>query len=129
MGAVDYRVPVPLIVNSINSKPLVLSSNRLPKTRLHTNIWRLVDSEFDSLNALFSFTLEACRDPNGSNRHDLPSFYSGKDSFLSRDIMGQFVYCNPPWSLAVQCVDHIRTCHSKSPMNTKAVIVLPNWPQ
>jgi hypothetical protein len=43
--------------------------------------------------------------------------------------MGQSVYCNPPWSLEVQCVDHIRTCHSKSPMNTKAVVVLPDWPQ
>ncbi len=39
------------------------------------------------------------------------------------------MYCNPPWSLAIQCVEHIRTCHSKSPMNTKVVIVLPNWPQ
>ena len=32
------------------------------------------------------------------------------------------MYCNPPWSLAVQCVEHIRT-------NTKVVIALPDWPQ
>jgi hypothetical protein len=44
-------------------------------------------------------------------------------------IAGQSVYCNPPWSLAVQCVEHIRTCHAKSPMNTKVVIVLLDWPQ
>ena len=36
---------------------------------------------------------------------------------------------NPPWSLAIQCVEHIRTCHAKSPMNTKVVIVLLDWPQ
>ncbi len=39
------------------------------------------------------------------------------------------MYCNPPWSLAIQCVEHIRTCHARSPLNTKALIVLPNWPQ
>ncbi len=39
------------------------------------------------------------------------------------------MYCNPPWSLALHCVEHIRTCHARSPLNTKALIVLPNWPQ
>ena len=129
MGAVEPQVPVPTTVNSINSKPSLRKSKRLSKTHLHTNAWRIIDSEFDSLNALFSFTLEACCDPEGTNRHGSLPFYSEKDSFLSHDIAGQSVYCNPPWSLAVQCVEHIRTCHSKSPLNTKALIVLPNWPQ
>ncbi len=39
------------------------------------------------------------------------------------------MYYYPPWSIAVQRVEHIRTCHAKSPVNTKALIVLPNWPQ
>jgi len=39
------------------------------------------------------------------------------------------VHCNPLWSLAVQCVEHIRTCHAESPMNTKVVLVFPDWPQ
>jgi len=26
-------------------------------------------------------------------------------------------------------VEHLRACHSKSPLDTKAVIVLPNWPK
>ena len=129
MGTVDPQVPVPTTVNSINSKPLLRKSKRLSKTHLHTNAWRLFDSEFDSLNALFSFTLEACCDPEGTNRHGSLPFYSEKNSFLSHDIAGQSVYCNPPWSLAVQCVEHIRNCHAKSPLNTKALIVLPNWPQ
>ena len=29
----------------------------------------------------------------------------------------------------MQCVKHKHTCHAKSPRNTKAVIILPNWPQ
>ncbi len=78
------------------------------------------------MNVLFSFPLEACCDPEGTNRHGSLPFYSEKDSFLSHDIAGQSVYCNPPWSLAVQCVDHIRTYHAKSPLDTKALLILPN---
>ncbi len=83
-------------------------SKRLPKKHLHTNAWRHIDSELDSLNALFSFTLEACCDPYESNRHGALPLYSEKDSILSHDIAGQSVYCNPPWSLVVQCVRHVR---------------------
>ena len=91
MGAADSQVFVTTNVNSINSEPLVRKSKRLPKTHLHTNAWRLIDSEFDTLNALFSFTVEACCDPDGSNRHVSVPFYSEKDSFLSSDIAGQSV--------------------------------------
>ena len=129
MGATDPQVPVPTMVNSTNSEPHVQKSKRLPKTQLNTNAWRLIDSESDSLNYLFSFTLGSCCDLDGSNRHNLLPFYSEKDSFLSRDIVGQSMYCNPPWSLALQCVEHIRTCYAKSPMNTKVVSILLDWPQ
>ncbi len=104
MGAVDSHVSVPTTVNLTNSKPLMQKSKRLPKTHLHSNAWRHIDSEFDSLNALFFFTLEACCDSDGTNQHGSLSFYSEKDSFLYHDIAGQSVYCNPSWSLAVQCV-------------------------
>ena len=96
MGAVDSHVSVPTTVSSITSKTLLQKSKRLPKTHLHTNAWRLIDSEFDSLNALFSFTLEACCDPEGTNRHGSLPFYSERDSFLTHNIAGQSVYCNPP---------------------------------
>ncbi len=39
------------------------------------------------------------------------------------------MYCNPPWSLAIQCVEHLRVCHSRAPLDTRAVIVLPDWPK
>ncbi len=96
MGAVDSKVSVPTPVKLITSKPLVQKPKRLRKTHLRTNAWRLLDSEFDTLNALFSFTIEACCDPDGTNRHAPLPFYSEKDSFLSNDIAGQFVYCNHP---------------------------------
>jgi hypothetical protein len=129
MGAANSQVFVPTTVNSTNSEPPVRKSKRLPKTNLHANAWRLIDFDFDTLNAVFSFTVEACCDPDGSNRHGSQPFYSEKELFLSHDIAGQSVYRNPPWSSTVQCVEHIRTCHAKSPKNTKAVIILTNWPQ
>jgi len=26
-------------------------------------------------------------------------------------------------------VEHLRACHSKSPLDTKAIIILPDWPK
>jgi len=65
MGTVDFQAYAPPIVNSTNSEPPVQNSKCRPKTHLHTNAWRLVDSELDFLNALFSFTLGACCDLEG----------------------------------------------------------------
>ena len=31
--------------------------------------------------------------------------------------------------LDIKCVEHLRACHSKSPLDTKAVIVLTEWPK
>ena len=128
-GSVDPLLTVATNVNSTYSEPHVRKSKRLPKTHLNTNAWRLIDSEFDSLNAIFSFTLEACCDLDGSNRHGSLPLYSKKDSFMSHYISRQSVYCNLPLSLAIKYVKHIRTCHSKSPMNTTVVIVFLYWPQ
>jgi len=96
---------------------------------MYSNAWRLIDSEFDKLNVLLSFSLEACCDPEGKNKHDLLPFYFENDSFVSHEVVGHSVFCNPPWSLVVQCVEHLRMCHAKPPTNTKAVIGLSEWPQ
>jgi len=45
---------------------------------------------------------------------------------FDNDVFGESIYCNPSWSLAIACVQHLRTCHAKAHMETKAVIVLPN---
>ncbi len=128
METVDTDDNVP-VVDSSTSKRSVKRIRSAPRTNLHCNAWRLIDSEFSNLNTMFSFTLEACCDPDGKNKHGSLPFYSENDSFLSHDVSGQSVYCNPPWSLAVQCIDHLRQCHSQSPLDTKAVIILPDWPQ
>jgi hypothetical protein len=89
--------------------------------------WRLSDKEFDELNRIYSFTLEGCCDPLGLNGHRNLAFYSKHNSLLDHDVPGQSIYCNPPWSLAIKCVEHLRACHSKSPLDTKAIIALSYW--
>jgi hypothetical protein len=49
------------------------------------------------------------------------------NSLLDYDVSGESIYSNPPWSLAVACVQHLRSCHAKAPMDTTSVIALPNW--
>ena len=91
------------------------------------NAWRLIDTEFDTLNAEFQFTVEACCDENGLNSHHNLPYCSSKNSFMDHDATGQSVFINPPWKLAKQCIEHMHHCHAKDPKNTKAVIVLPDW--
>jgi hypothetical protein len=91
--------------------------------------WRLNDKEFDELHSIYEFSAEGCCDSLGLNGHKGLPFYSEENSLLSHDVTGQSVYCNPPWSLATQCVKHLRACHSRSPLETRAAIVLPYWPK
>ncbi len=115
MGAV---LPSPPSVNSSHNQRSLKRSKRDPNVHIHPNAWILVDSEFDMSNSLFSFTLEACYDPYRLDKHGLLHLYYEKLYILTRDIAGQSVYCNPPWFLGVQYVEHIRNCHAKSPKNT-----------
>ena len=73
--------------------------------------------------------MEGCYDSLGLNGHrDLP-FYFEQNSLLYHDVSGRSIYCNPSWSLAIKCVEHLHACHSRSPLETRAVIVLPYWPK
>ena len=69
--------------------------------------------------------MKAYCDPEGTIRHGLLPIYIEKDSFLSHTFWGQYVYCNPPWSLVVQRFEHLSTCNAKSSMNIKSLFVLP----
>ncbi len=73
--------------------------------------------------------MEGCCDHLGLNGHRNSPFYSEQNSLLDRDISGQSIYCNPPWSMVIKCLEHLRACHSKSPLDTKAFIILPDWPK
>jgi hypothetical protein len=74
-----------------------------------------------------TFSLKSLLWSRGNNHTWVVTYFVEKDSVLSH-VLGQSEYCHPPWSLAVQFVEHLCTCYAKSPMNTKPVYVLPGWP-
>jgi hypothetical protein len=73
--------------------------------------------------------LEDCCDPLGLKGHRKLPFNYELNFLLDHVVSEQSIYCTPPWSLAIKCVEHLRACHSKSPVDTKGVIILPNWPK
>ena len=72
-----------------------------------------------NLNSTF-FLVKACFDSEGTTKHGLLPILSRKSQFYLI-FPGQFVYSHPPWSLVVQCVEHLLTCQDESQMNNKAV--------
>ena len=130
MGTVENNVIVSSHVKPQSTiKGSIKRPKRTSKTHLLSNAWKLIDSEFDKLNFLFSFSIETYCDLEGKKAWDVTFYYERLDSFLSQKVVGLYVVCNPPWLLVVQCVEHLRKCHAKSPTNTKAVNVLPEWLQ
>ena len=71
--------------------------------------------------------MEGCCDPLGLNGHMNLPFYPERNSLLDHEVSGQSIYWNPPWSLAIKCVEHLRACQSKSLLGTRVVNILPNW--
>jgi hypothetical protein len=55
-------------------------------------------------------------------------FYAEQNSLLDHDFSRQSIYCIPSWPLAIRCVTHLRACHSRLPLDNRAVIVLPDRP-
>ena len=130
LWVVSKESPHPLKERDVRHKLKRNVTRKLLNLRRPTTVgWRLNDKEFDELNRTYSFTLEGCRDPLGLNGHHNLPFYSEQNSLLDHDVSGQSIYCNPPWALAIKCVEHLRAyCHSKSPLDTKEVIVLSDLP-
>jgi len=77
VGTVENNVIVP---SHVNPQSDIKGSSKRPKhtskTYLPSNAWRLIDSEFDKLNVLFSFSIKACCDLEEKNRHGMLPFYS-----------------------------------------------------
>jgi hypothetical protein len=85
---------------------------------------RFSDTEFNKLNQLLRLEEERYCGPSGLNRHGNLPLSSKKDSLYDRDVSGQSINCNPPWLPAIECVEHLRACHSKLQLETEANIAL-----
>ena len=103
---------------------------------LYSNVWRLIDSEFDKLNSSFYvFIKKSIVNPRERSGMGCHLFLLRKIQFYLM-LWGQFVFCHPPWSSGVQCVEPcLCTCYAKSPMNTKptywtwmaSIYIYPPW--
>ena len=87
---------------------------------------RLIDEEFDELHKLCSYAVEGCVDSSSLKGHRNLPLYSEQNYLLYHDLSGQTVYCEPPWPLAIMFMEHLCACHSKSPLDTRSVIILPD---
>jgi hypothetical protein len=99
-------------------------------TDLYSNVWRLMDSEFDKLklSSFYFFIKKSIVIPR--KLLDMGCHLFCWERFNSISLLsGQSVYYHTPWLLFVQCVEHSCICYAKSAMNTKAIYILPEWPQ
>jgi hypothetical protein len=96
---------------------------------LYSNSWRLIDSEIDILNSYFYlFIKKSIIIPRGRTDMGCYLFFWVRFSSISC-FFARFVYCQSPWDLFVQYIEHLCTCYAESQITTKAVYGLSEWPQ
>ena len=97
-------------------------------TDLYSNVCRLSDSEFDKLNSLFYFFIkQSIAIPR--KRSYMACYLFCWERFSSISCYRTIRVFYPPWSLVVQCVDHLLPSKGESQINNKAVYVLREWLQ
>jgi RNase H-like domain found in reverse transcriptase/Reverse transcriptase (RNA-dependent DNA polymerase)/Aspartyl protease len=72
------------------------------------------------------FTIDACADVEGTNAQ-VPNYCSRNRSVFDADLAGHNVWCNGPFSLIQELLNHYRACKARDPSNTSAVFVVPRW--
>jgi site-specific DNA-methyltransferase (adenine-specific) len=86
-----------------------------------TEEWATPQAFFDTLNAVFHFTLDPCATPDNTK---CAKFYTKEQNGLLQDWGGERVFCNPPYGKVI--ADWVRKCseEAKKP-NTIVVALLP----
>lgn len=83
--------------------------------------WSTPQSLFDTLNAEFGFTLDACATAENAK---CPVFYTKDEDGLLADWGGQVVFCNPPYSDISRWVEKAYDEGHKN--NTIVVLLVPS---
>ena len=92
--------------------------------------WKFDEELFESYSLLHGpFSVDACADYNGYNAQCL-KYWCEADSCLNHSWAGEKVWCNPPFltSKIIPMLEHAISGYHKSPDNTRALFVLPDWP-
>ena len=73
-----------------------------------------------------TFTMDACANSNGDNAL-CPRYCSSEDTFLSKDLKGEFVWINPPFKRANEFLEAYFAQKREYPDQVGACILLPCW--
>lgn len=85
-------------------------------------------AEVESLESEFGvFTRDACVDKFRTNSHCTKS-WNADDDCRKQDWSGQFIFCNGPFSLLLDILQHFLRCKTERPLGTAAIFILPCWP-
>ena len=99
-----------------------------PPVEIGKEDWQFKRELFLALNKKFGpFTLDGACDVAGSNAHVAENFCSKDDPFQRRDLSGQNIWLNPPFSQAADFLEHYLRSKAKDP-TIRGVFILPKWP-
>ena len=73
------------------------------------------------------FQVDACADNAGRNAQ-CEKFWCSQDSYAKHSWAGMTVWCNPPFEKIAEILDHATASYYKFPKTTRALLVLPDWP-
>ena len=111
-------------------------ADRLSRHRrlMDTDDWKLRTELFDELHLyLQQYWLEGRKlslDGGADvvcNNAQVPRFCSEVDSLLDRDLRGEDLWLNPAFSKITQLLRHVRSAWQRSPHNTSATLLVPEW--
>ena len=81
--------------------------------------------EFQRLNEEYGpFTLDGAAAMYDAQ---VPNYCACDRPFETTDVKGQTVFLNPPFSKALEMLKHFESERQESPLDTRAVIILPQW--
>jgi len=106
-----------------------MANNSMQLAALRDNVdWQFDPDLFMSYNLRCGpFQVDACADNDGRNAQ-CAEFWCSKDSYASHSWAGLNVWCNPPFEKVAALLCHATRCHYESPEDTRALLVLPDWP-
>lgn len=81
--------------------------------------WETPQEFFDKLNAEFSFTLDPCASKETAK---CKKFYTIEDDGLSKDWVGETVFCNPPYGSAIK--NWVKKCSDEGDKPKTTVVML-----
>ena len=126
----DLRIPPIWVPTPKNGVPTHTPTDRNGTDFADTDDRMLHAKIFKQIQKLsnHTFTLDACANSKGDNAL-CTRYCSVEDSFLNRDLKGEFVWLNPPFKRANEFLEAYFAQQRAYPDHVGACILLPCWRQ